>query len=108
MNIKRRFTKWYVKKGYKFGYDFHNCEMIGGDDVFPPMPVTQPKAVWLCPWWVKPLLIFFSPSVYTMETLRRQFYDGFMEGVKKGMEARENMPEEFRKLFKEDLYENNN
>ena len=48
MSIKKRFTKWYVNNGYKFGYD------------------SSSVAVWRCPWWVKPLLIFFSPSVYFM------------------------------------------
>lgn len=50
MNIKKQFTKWYVKKGYTFGYDFSKCETIGGDDIFPPMPLTQPVVVWGCPW----------------------------------------------------------
>ena len=70
MNIKKRFTKWYVKKGYKFGYDSLNV------------------AVWNCPWWVKPLLIFFSPSVYFM-SFGNMFIDGFLDGLKNEMEANE-------------------
>ena len=70
MNIKKRFTKWYVKKGYKFFYDSSNI------------------AVWRCPWWVKPLLIFFSPSVYFMN-YGKLFADGFMKGLKNEMEANE-------------------
>lgn len=71
MSIKRRFTKWYVKRGYKFSYDLSHV------------------AVWNCPWWVKPLLIFFSPAVYFIEAYGKLAVDGFMEGLKKGMEAKE-------------------
>ena len=71
MNIKKRFTKWYVKKGYKFGYDSSNV------------------AVWHCPWWVKPLLIFFSPSVYFAEAYGKMIVYGFTEGLKNEMEAKE-------------------
>ena len=48
--MRKRFTKWYFKRGYRFGYKVDNG-----------------VAVWDCPWWVKPLLIFFSPSVYFYE-----------------------------------------
>lgn len=44
--LKVKFTKWYIKKGYKFGYDKNR------------------EAYWICPWYVRPLLIFFSPSIY--------------------------------------------
>ena len=71
MSIEKRFTKWYVKKGYKFGYD-SSC-----------------VAVWHCPWWVKPLLIFFSPSVYFVQAYGKLIVDGFMEGLKNEMEANE-------------------
>ena len=84
MNIKKRFTKWYVKKGYTFGYDFSKCETIGGDEIFPPMPLTQPVVVWGCPWWVKPFRIFFSPSIYTAETLGKAAMEGFAAGLKAG------------------------
>ena len=43
MNIKKRFTMWYIRRGYIF----------------------NPETGFECPFWVKPLLIFFSPSVYT-------------------------------------------
>ena len=79
MNIKKRFTKWYVKKGYKFSYDSSNCEMIGSDDIFPPIPKTPPVAVWHCPWWVKPLLILFSPSVYFVEAYIKLIVDRLMK-----------------------------
>lgn len=51
--LRERFTKWYVKKGYKFTYD--------GTDPFNPMPVYD------CPKSVKPLLVLFSPSIYFKE-----------------------------------------
>ena len=89
MNIKKRFTKWYVKKGYTFGYDFSKCETIGGDDIFPPMPLTQPVVVWGCPWWVKPFLLLFSPSVYVAEDWEKQFVNGFIAGMQMGMETKE-------------------
>ncbi len=89
MKLKKRFTKWYVKKGYTFGYDFSECEMVGGDDIFPPMPKTAPAAVWNCPWWVKPFLFLFSPSVYAVEAWGKQFIDGFMAGLQMGMDAKE-------------------
>lgn len=90
MNIKKRFTKWYVKKGYTFGYDFSKCETIGGDDIFPPMPLTQPVVVWGCPWWVKPFLFLFSPSVYVAEDWGKQFVNGFIAGMQMGMEVKKN------------------
>ena len=63
MSIKKRFTKWYVNNGYKFCYD------------------SSGVAVWHCPWLVKPLLIFFSPSVYFM-SYGNMFMDGFLDGLK--------------------------
>lgn len=45
MNIRKIFTKWYVKQGYTFWSD------LFGEH-------------WVCPFWIKPFLVFFSPSVY--------------------------------------------
>lgn len=59
LKFRRRFTYWYIKKGYIFGYD------------------EQMNAVWKCPWWVRPLLIFFSPSVY----FRRKWGELFQERI---------------------------
>lgn len=87
MNIKRRFTKWYVKKGYKFGYDFTDVPVY--DDGFMKTPAEVPKAVWHCPWWVKPFLFLFSPSVYATEDWGKQLAEGFMAGIQMGMEAKE-------------------
>ena len=79
MSIKRRFTKWYVNKGYKFGYDFTDVPVY--DDGIIKIPTGVPKAVWNCPWWVKPLLFLFSPSVYAAEDWGKQLVDGFMAGM---------------------------
>lgn len=50
MKLKTRFTRWYVRRGYEFGYTNYF------------------EAYYICPVWVKPLLPFlFSPSVYLVE-----------------------------------------
>lgn len=87
MNIKRRFTKWYVKKGYQFGYDFTGVPVYG--DGFMKTPAGIPKSVWNCPWWVKPFLILFSPSVYAAEDWGEQIAEAFMEGMQMETEANE-------------------
>ena len=60
MNIKKRFTIWYVRRGYTF-------DLETGFE---------------CPFWVKPLLIFFSPSVYTHIVFGEWVYKNLMEGMK--------------------------
>ena len=70
--LRKKFTKWYVKKGYTFGYD----------DFSPS------SAVWNCPWYVKPFLFLFSPSVYQMEWSNEYIVKGFMEGLAKGLELK--------------------
>lgn len=70
--IKKRFTKWYVNKGYLFEYDF---------------TVNPTESRFVCPIWVRPFLIFFSPSVYLNETYEKIMRDGFREGIKAGEEA---------------------
>ena len=62
MNIKKRFTIWYIQRGYTFD--------PGTDSVFE------------CPFWVKPLLIFFSPSVYTHIVYGEFIYKNLVEGMK--------------------------
>ena len=86
MSIKRRFTKWYVRKGYKFGYDFTDVPVY--DDGFMKIPAGGPKAVWHCPWFVKPFLFLFSPSLYVIYDCGKQISDGFMAGLKVGMEEK--------------------
>lgn len=86
-DIKRRFTRWYVGKGYRFGYSFSRYEKINSDDPF-EIPCGAFKAYWKCPLWVKPLLILFSPSVYYMETAGAAFVKAFEEGLKEGLKMK--------------------
>lgn len=69
MDIKKRFTIWYIRRGYIF----------------------DPETGFECPFWVKPLLIFFSPSVYTHITLGERIYKNLMEGMK-GVKMKEQEP----------------
>lgn len=49
MNLREKFTKWYVRKSYRIGY-------------------VDSDLVYVCPGWVKLLAyFFFSPSVYYAE-----------------------------------------
>lgn len=91
-NIKKRFTKWYIKKGYTFDYiDYaiSRSDLIGGDDIFPPLPQSIPKAIFICPWYIRPLLVFFSPSVYVNETLGNIIVSCVIKGMIKGMKEME-------------------
>lgn len=63
-NINRKFTYWYIERGYKFGYH------------------PSGQAYWVCPWWVRPLLIFFSPSIYMYCKCGELFCDSFRRGIK--------------------------
>ena len=63
MAIKERFTKWYVRRGYIFHYTFNT------------------ETVFECPFWVKPLLIFFSPSVYFREAVGKAIANILIEGI---------------------------
>lgn len=69
--IKRSFTKWYVKKGYTFGYKEFSPD----------------SAYWICPLWVKPLLIFFSPSIYVAETTGKMIVEYLKKGLEDGMRS---------------------
>lgn len=75
--IRRRFTKWYIKRGWTSDYHF----IYGEEGEYPAHPVDA-EIYFTCPWWVRPLLIFFSPSVYQFETTGRALLDGFVEGMK--------------------------
>ena len=75
--IRKAFTKWYIKRGWTSGYHFIYDE----ESEHPTHPVDA-EIYFTCPWWARPLLIFFSPSVYTFETTGRALLDGFMEGMK--------------------------
>ena len=45
IRIGMHFTRWYVRRGYTFDYEDH-------------------KPVWDCPWYIRPMLFFFSPVIY--------------------------------------------
>ena len=77
MNIKKRFTIWYVRRGYTF-----DCT----DSVFD------------CPFWVKPLLIFFSPSVYTHIVYGNFIYKNLVGGM-----INATMGELFRDVFDKEI-----
>lgn len=68
--IRRAFTKWYIKRGYRFGYD------IGSNAI---------KAYWICPFWVKPLRIFFSPSIYFASYMSENIAKWVQEGIERGI-----------------------
>lgn len=76
--LRVRFTKWYVNRGYKFRSVILHGEIEG---------------IWDCPFWVRPLLIFFSPSVYVIEVqgknMAKWFENGIKEGIKNGWRMKE-------------------
>lgn len=67
--IRKRFTKWYIKRGYTFEYNWvlNNNYTSSAEEYF------------VCPLWVKPLLIFFSPSVYCAEVIKPNFIKALRE-----------------------------
>lgn len=83
--LRKAFTLWYIKRGYTFGYDFSNTPIFGDSVIRTPGDI--PPAVWTCPWWVRPLLIFFSPSVYTMETTGKIIGEALARGFEEGFRA---------------------
>lgn len=62
--LREKFTRWYVKKGYTFNGGFT-------------------EIIFCCPWWVKPFVFLFSPSVY-YAAWSEQFMKWFLESIKKG------------------------
>lgn len=81
--IRSKFTRWYIKRGYTFNYEI------------PRLGTIECCARWDCPWWVRPLLIFFSPSVYVIHAIGNQY----AENLRRGIEEMEdwiptNVPEE--------------
>ena len=77
--LRHRFTKWYIRKGYTFGYDFTDVPVVGDEYIKSPCGI--PKSIWRCPFWVRPLLVLFSPSIYAAEAWGK----GIVEGLIKGM-----------------------
>lgn len=74
-----RFTRWYIRKGYTFGYGFTGVSVMGDEYIITPCVI--PKAIWRCPFWVRPLLALFSPSIYAAEAWGK----GIVERLIKGM-----------------------
>lgn len=99
-DIKSRFTKWYIKKGYRFTYAYAGCDFTTEELSMKflennPNPL---KGVFSCPWWVRPLLCFFSPSVYGTQMLYKQIQEALKKGFIEGLnESRANTPE-FRRF----------
>lgn len=55
-NLRKKFTKWYYRKGYRMMWVTSHY----GNGVH--------EMIFSCPWWVRPLVeFFFSPSVYYAE-----------------------------------------
>lgn len=68
-NLDIKFTYWYIKKGYIFGYDEYM------------------NPFWKCPWWVRPFLIFFSPSIYFVRKIGGAFCTEFRKTVQEAITA---------------------
>ena len=66
MNIRKRFTIWYVQQGYTF-------------DPRPDKGSTD--SVFECPFWVKPLLIFFFFIVFTHIVYGNFIYKNLVKGL---------------------------
>lgn len=80
IDIKKRFTKWYIRKGYRFYYRLDPAKFLYTNDVFKFIDSVS-EAKFLCPWYIRPLLIFFSPSVYMYEEYGKQIAKSFMKGM---------------------------
>ena len=96
--IRKRFTKWYVKRGYTSGYLFIYDE----HGEHPTLPVGA-KRYFKCPWWVRPLLIFFSPCVYNYETSGYLSYDAFLEEMKSSIVEEVKRVREAREIRAEEV-----
>ena len=81
--MKQKFTKWYVKRGYQFEYDFMD-----------PLMCTS-KPIWTCPLWVRPFLIFFSPSVYCQESMGKLMIGWFEKGLEAGLKEKKRIKNMF-------------
>ena len=93
--IRKKFTLWYIKKGYTFGYDFSETKYVYYDNKI--VLLDQPKAVFKCPVWVKPFLIFFSPSIYA-EIQAEAIVQGITEAMKKAVYGSSMMKEGVKTL----------
>lgn len=55
--MAERFTRWYVKRGWSFDGDGFDC-----------------------PWYIKPLLFLFSPSIY-VHAVMTKFSEGLYQAI---------------------------
>lgn len=88
IDVKERFTKWYIRNGYRFYYRFDPAKTLYTNDVF-KFTDSVPEARFLCPWYIRPLLIFFSPSVYMYEEYGKQIAKSFMKGMEEAERGKE-------------------
>lgn len=82
-SLRYVFTKWYVKQGYLFEYgwpDVDDCKY----DVYMRCDGFL-NYCWICPKWVRHLLIFFSPSVYMREFHGKNFAENFRKCMEEGI-----------------------
>ena len=99
--IRDRFTRWYVKKGYLFGYgwpDVDDCKY----DIYMRCDGFL-NYYWICPKWIRPLLIFFSPSMYTSEFYGKTIVEHFQKGIEEGLQWNKEHPtvQEIMKILEE-------
>ena len=56
IDLRKKFTKWYYRKGYRMAWD--PCDYADG----------VAAMIFDCPFWVRPLVyFFFSPCTYYRE-----------------------------------------
>lgn len=67
-DFRQHFTKWYYHRGYRMAYI--PCNYVGMSEM-----------IFICPWWVRPLVEwFFSPCVYYSEA-GYELSQGFEAGL---------------------------
>lgn len=80
--IRDRFTRWYAAKGYLFWCDAFVTGEDGVKDFARPI---NPK--WECPFWVRPLLIFFKTDTYVFIYLVKKHLDRIEAPLRKNGEG---------------------
>lgn len=88
IDIKERFTKWYIRKGYRFYYKVNPIKSLYTDDDIKFFD-SDLEAKFLCPWYIRPLLIFFSPSVYMYHEYGKVIAENFMKGMEEAKRGKE-------------------
>ena len=68
--MRRRFTQWYVNRGYTVRFEYG-------------------RPVYKCPWWVRPFTFLVSPSAYYVLTLGK----ALAEGINRAFAAFDNRKE---------------